>query len=111
VFKTSDGWLTLSLADGATLAAAFEDPKFNEWTKEEQFDQRETVNSLVASHMVKRRIAEWEEVFATLGVWCVRVNDYEEILADEQVAANQSILEFDHPEAGKVRALAHPGPL
>ena len=28
VFRTSDGWLTLSLADGHTLAKAFEDPKF-----------------------------------------------------------------------------------
>jgi crotonobetainyl-CoA:carnitine CoA-transferase CaiB-like acyl-CoA transferase len=41
VFKTSDGWLTLSLADGATLAKALDDPKFNEWTKDDQFDRRE----------------------------------------------------------------------
>lgn len=108
VFKTSDGWLTLSLADGATLAKAFENPKFAEWTKEDQFDQREAINSLVASHMKQRSIADWEAVFAAHGVWCARVNGYDEILADPQVAANQSVLEFDHPEAGRVRALAHP---
>ena len=108
VFKTSDGWLTLSLADGATLAKAFDDPKFNEWTKDDQFDRREAVNSLVASHMVGRSIAKWEEVFAAHGVWCARVNGYDEVLDDPQVAANQSIVEFDDPAAGHVRALAHP---
>jgi crotonobetainyl-CoA:carnitine CoA-transferase CaiB-like acyl-CoA transferase len=108
VFKTSDGWLTLSLADGSTLAKAFNDPKFNGWTKEDQFDRREAVNSLIANHMIAGSIAEWEAVFAAHGVWCARVNGYDEVLADPQVAANQSILEFDHPEAGKVRALGHP---
>jgi crotonobetainyl-CoA:carnitine CoA-transferase CaiB-like acyl-CoA transferase len=108
VFQTSDGWLTLSLADGQTLAKAFGDPKFLEWTKEDQFDQREAVNDLVARHIVKRGIAEWEAIFAMHGIWCARVNGYEEVLADPQVAANQSILEFDHPEAGHARALAHP---
>ena len=73
VFKTSNGWLTLSLADGATLAKAFDDPKFDEWTKDDQFDRREAVNSLVASHMVERSMAEWEEVFVAHGVWCARV--------------------------------------
>jgi crotonobetainyl-CoA:carnitine CoA-transferase CaiB-like acyl-CoA transferase len=65
VFQTSDGWLTLSLADGHTLAKAFEDLKFLEWTKEDQFGQREAVNNLVASHMVNKTIADWEAVFAT----------------------------------------------
>ena len=68
MFKTSNGWLTLSLADGATLAKAFDDPKFDEWTKDDQFDRREAVNSLVASHMVERSMAEWEEVFVAHGV-------------------------------------------
>jgi crotonobetainyl-CoA:carnitine CoA-transferase CaiB-like acyl-CoA transferase len=108
VFKTSDGWLTLSLADGGTLAKAFEDLEFNVWTKEDQFNQREAVNNLVARHMARRSIADWEAIFATHGVWCARVNGYKEVLADPQVAANRSILDFDHPEAGHVRALAHP---
>jgi crotonobetainyl-CoA:carnitine CoA-transferase CaiB-like acyl-CoA transferase len=58
--------------------------------------------------MVGRSIAEWEAVFAAQGVWCARVNGYDEVRADPQVAANQSILEFDHPAAGCVRTLAHP---
>ena len=108
VFKTADGWLTLSLADGGTLANAFGDPQFSSWTKDDQFDQRETVNKVVASHMLKRTTPEWEATFAEHGMWSARVNGYDEVLADPQVGANQSILDFEDPHAGHVRALAHP---
>jgi crotonobetainyl-CoA:carnitine CoA-transferase CaiB-like acyl-CoA transferase len=108
VFRTADDWLTLSLADGATLAKAFDDPRFLDWTKDDQFEQREAVNQVVADHMAKRTTAEWEAHFATHGMWCARVNGYDEVLADPQVVANQSILDFDDPTAGHVRALAHP---
>ncbi|MDX3928151.1 MAG: CaiB/BaiF CoA-transferase family protein [Shinella sp.] len=108
VYKTADGWLTMSLSDGATLAAAFDDPQFAQWSREDQFDQREDVNTRVADHMIKRTTAEWEEIFDGHGVWYAEVRDYDQVLADPQLAANQSILEFDDPNAGPVRVLAHP---
>lgn len=108
VFKTADGWLTLSLADGETLAKAFGDPQFATWTKEDQFDRRETVNELVARYMTTKTTAAWEDHFAAFGMWCAQVRDYDQALADPQVEANQSIIEFDDLEAGHVRLLAHP---
>jgi crotonobetainyl-CoA:carnitine CoA-transferase CaiB-like acyl-CoA transferase len=108
VFKTADGWLTLSLADGTTLAAAFEDPQFAQWTKDDQFEQRETINRLVAEHMAEKTTAEWEATLAAHGIWCARVRDYDEVLADPQLIVNQSVMEFDDPSAGRVRTLAHP---
>jgi crotonobetainyl-CoA:carnitine CoA-transferase CaiB-like acyl-CoA transferase len=108
VFKTSDGWLTLSLSDGETLAAAFEDARFASWTKEDQFDHREEINGLVAQHMVKKTTSDWEKTFTAHGMWCAKVRNYDEVLADPQLVANQSILEFDDPAAGHVRLLAHP---
>jgi len=108
VFKTTDGWLTVSLAETATLAKAFRDPTFLNWSREDQFDEREAVNSLVAKHMAKRGTAEWEATFATHGMWCARVNSYDDVLADPQLVANQSIIELDDPSAGHIRLLAHP---
>lgn len=108
VFKTEDSWLTLSLADGTTLAKAFNDPQFATWSKEDQFDAREEVNELVARYMTTKTTAAWEAHFAALGLWCARVRDYDEVLADPQLAVNQSILEFDDKQAGHVRLLAHP---
>lgn len=107
-FKTADGWLTMSLSDGATLAKTFNDPQFASWTREDQFDAREEVNARVAQHMVKRTTAEWEATFETHGIWFAQVREYDEVLADPQVTANQSVLEYEDPSAGHVRLLAHP---
>ena len=41
-------------------------------------------------------------------MWCARVRDYDEVLADPQLIVNQSVIEFDDPSAGRVRTLAHP---
>ena len=108
VFRASDGWMTLSLADGSTLATAFDDPQFLEWTRDDQFEQREVVNRRVAQRMEARTIAEWEEIFTAHGMWYARVRTYDEVLADPQLAANQSIIEFESEETGAVRLLAHP---
>jgi crotonobetainyl-CoA:carnitine CoA-transferase CaiB-like acyl-CoA transferase len=107
-FKTADGWLTMSLSDGGTLAKASDDPQFASWSREDQFDAREEVNARVAQHMVTRATAEWEAIFDAHGVWFAPVREYDEVLADPQVAANQSVLEYEDPSAGRVRLLAHP---
>ncbi|MEX0799960.1 MAG: CoA transferase [Dehalococcoidia bacterium] len=36
------------------------------------------------------------------------VNDYYDVLADEQVLANDYVVEFDHPEAGRVKVMGYP---
>jgi crotonobetainyl-CoA:carnitine CoA-transferase CaiB-like acyl-CoA transferase len=108
VYQTGDGWLTLSLSDCPTLAKAFDDPRFNQWTKTDQFDKREELNSLVVEHIVTKTTEEWEEILDQWGMWNARVRDYDEVENAPQLAANGSILEFDLPRAGKVRVLGHP---
>ncbi|PZQ99333.1 MAG: CoA transferase [Cereibacter sphaeroides] len=108
VFKTSDGWLMMSLSDGATLATTFGDPQFAQWSREDQFDRREEVNERVKGHMQHRTTAEWEETLAENGIWFAPVNQYDDVLADPQVAENQTVLEYEDDRAGHVRLLAHP---
>jgi crotonobetainyl-CoA:carnitine CoA-transferase CaiB-like acyl-CoA transferase len=108
VFQTADGWLTMSLSDGATLAKTFDDPQFAQWSRDDQFDAREEVNARVAGHMKTRTTEEWTGILGANGIWFSPVNDYDTVLADPQLEANQSILEFDDPQAGHVRVLAHP---
>lgn len=107
-FKTADGWITMSLADGATLARTFDDPQFAEWSREDQFDAREAVNARVAGHLAQRTTAEWQQAFDANGIWYALVRDYDEVLADPQVQANGSVLSYEDPRAGEVRLLAHP---
>ncbi|MGI8311763.1 CaiB/BaiF CoA transferase family protein [Saccharopolyspora hattusasensis] len=108
VFRTADSWITLSLCDGPALATAFSDEQFAQWSRGDQFAQREEINRRVAEHMSTKTTAEWEKVFDEVGLWYARVREYDEVEADPQIAANDSILEFDLPRAGRIRVLNHP---
>jgi crotonobetainyl-CoA:carnitine CoA-transferase CaiB-like acyl-CoA transferase len=108
VFATSDSWLTISIADGATLAEAFDEPGLAAWTPDEQYERREELNRLIAGYMLAKTSREWSEVFERLGVWYAPVCDYDDVQRNPQLEANGSILDFTMPRAGRVRLLAHP---
>jgi len=52
--------------------------------------------------------AHWLEKFDELGIWYSLINTYDDVEKDPQVQWNESITQFDHPTAGKVRVLANP---
>ena len=108
VFKTADGWLTLSMSRGELLADAFEDRRFVEFSKSDQFTRREELNSLIAEKMATRSMSEWEKTFSKAGVWHAPVRDYDDVESDPQIAHNNSFVEFDLPRAGRVRLVNHP---
>jgi crotonobetainyl-CoA:carnitine CoA-transferase CaiB-like acyl-CoA transferase len=108
VFQTADGWLTLSLADGPTLADAFEDPRLAAFTRDDQFDQREQVNEIIGEHMRSQTTGHWRARLDEIGVWNSPVNEYADLLDEPQLAANETVLTFEHPEAGTVRVVNHP---
>ncbi|HEU0257117.1 MAG TPA: CoA transferase, partial [Microbacteriaceae bacterium] len=110
VFQTADGWLTLSLADGATLARAFDDDRLAGFTREDQFDRREEINGILAEHMATKTTAHWRSHLDGIGVWNAPANEYDDMLREEggQLAANETILTVEHPSAGTIRLLGHP---
>ena len=108
IFETADGYICLSLTTTEALAEALNDESFRGYTSEDQFRKREEINSRIAEHMREKTTDHWYEVFDEAGVWYAPVNDYEDIENDPQLAANGSILTFEHPRAGTVRLLSHP---
>ena len=108
IFETADGYICLSLTTTEKLAEALKDESFRGYTGEDQFRKREEINSRIAEHMRERTTNHWYEVFDEAGVWYAPVNDYADIEDDPQLAANGSILTFEHPRAGTVRLLSHP---
>lgn len=107
VFETADGYLTLSMAEGPTLARAFDDSWFETITREDQFARREEVNARVADHMVQRTTADWEDILDLEGFWNERVREYDEVLADPQVEANHSVLDLELASGESARVIGH----
>ncbi|WP_210610863.1 CaiB/BaiF CoA transferase family protein [Priestia flexa] len=108
IFETQNGYICLSLTPTDKLAKVFNDEKFLEWDRNDQFDKREEINARTAQHIKKHTTEYWYELFQINEIWCSLVNDYEQVESDPQLQWNKSIIDFNHPTAGKVRLLAHP---
>lgn len=108
VFETANGYLCMSLTSTDNLAKAFDDPEFLKWTKKDQFKKREEINKKIALHLKQKVTEYWFEVFDEIGIWYSPINSYEDVVQNEQVKWNKSIMSFEHPKAGEVQLLTHP---
>ena len=110
VFKTTDGYITagaMSDQEWKGMCTALEKP---EWLEDKRF------NSTAARFInAKERIAatgkilgtrssdEWLTRLDEHGVPCAPILTRSETIEHEQVKANELIVEYEHPELGKVR--------
>ena len=108
VYRTSDGWIAISLTSADKLVKAFGAEPFARYTDRDQADKRDEVHQAVCAAMLRKTTAEWEAVFAECDVWNAPVNDYDAVERDPQVAFNEMIMEVAHPDAGDVKLLSHP---
>lgn len=110
IFATTDGWITVgavSDAEWSGLCRVLERP---EWEQDPRFRtaQDRVANvaerlALTAAVLVTRSSAHWLEALDTAGVPCAPVLSRAEVLAHEQILANELLAEYDHPQAGTVR--------
>jgi crotonobetainyl-CoA:carnitine CoA-transferase CaiB-like acyl-CoA transferase len=108
VYKTADGWITLSLNSVDKLRQAFKSPAFDGFTKRDQMLRREEVDSVVADEMKRKTTEQWFEIFQELDIWHSPANEYADVEKDPQIEWNKMIITMEHAEAGQVRTLSHP---
>jgi crotonobetainyl-CoA:carnitine CoA-transferase CaiB-like acyl-CoA transferase len=110
VFETLDGYITagaVSDAEWEGMARALERP---EWLEDLRFktpasrvryaDKR---LELMAEVFMTRTSSEWLERLEAEQVPSAPILSREQVISDAQVAANQLIVESDHPHAGRMR--------
>jgi crotonobetainyl-CoA:carnitine CoA-transferase CaiB-like acyl-CoA transferase len=108
VFPTADGHICVSITAPPVLAAVLDDPWFATVGDDEVLARREEINERVTGHLARRTTKEWEDLFTERKVWFAPVNDYAAVVDDPQVRHNESVLRFEHPDAGEVAVLGHP---
>ena len=111
VYETKDsGYIVLSLSPikairqalgGPEELAPYEDPKL-------ALHKREEIRRALGPFISAMATREAIELLQSHGIWCAKVNDYEQALADPVVRFLDPVAEIDHPQAGKVRLLKHP---
>ena len=108
IYKTMDGYLTVSVSPIEKLQEAFGHTHFEGLTKDDQFSQRELFDRIICDQMKTKSTSEWFEIFEKHDIWHAPIQNYDEIEQDPQVKWNQVIAEMDHPVAGAVRVVNHP---
>ena len=69
---------------------------------------RDQVRADFARAFLNRTTDEWLDILLAEDIWCAPVNDFAGVEADPQVAANEMIVEWEHPTAGRVRGVGIP---
>jgi crotonobetainyl-CoA:carnitine CoA-transferase CaiB-like acyl-CoA transferase len=110
-FKTKDGWLTIAPftdAQSKRLAEAVGHPEW--WPEIADRDARaergRNLMRSLAKLFQEKTTAEWLPALEAADIPCGPVHNYETLLKDPEVVENETFSIYDHPTAGKVRAVS-----
>jgi crotonobetainyl-CoA:carnitine CoA-transferase CaiB-like acyl-CoA transferase len=112
VYETSDGWITVAVQTNAQWLALTEALGHPEWRDYERFKtpalrQRNVEARLALTQEVLRggTAAHWLDRLTAAGVPCAPVLTRFEVIRAPQVQALGSVVEFEHPQAGRLRQM------
>jgi crotonobetainyl-CoA:carnitine CoA-transferase CaiB-like acyl-CoA transferase len=71
-------------------------------------DNRDEVRATFAQAFIKRTTDEWLGILLEADIWCAPVFTLADVEKDPQVAANDMIVQYEHPTVGTVRGLGMP---
>ena len=114
-FPTRDGWINIGGANQSNWERIVkvigrpelnDDPRFR--TNGDRMKNLAALTPLIAERLRERPSAEWIREFEAAGVPVGPVNKIGDMLADEQVAARDMVVEVEHPRAGRIKTLGTP---
>lgn len=113
VYKTGDGWMVLSTNAGDNptqlgelIGSSEVAPLMKD--NEARMVNRDQLHTIIENRLVLDTTEHWIEKFRAVGIWCAKVNTYEDLPKDPQILHNGIIKEIDHPVAGKFKAIGTP---
>jgi crotonobetainyl-CoA:carnitine CoA-transferase CaiB-like acyl-CoA transferase len=114
-FQASDGWLNIGGANQANWERIADVLGHPEWREDPRFVDNaarmrnlQVLVDMMGDVLRTRTRAEWTTVFDAAGVPVGPVHTIGEALSHPQVEARGMVVEVEHPQAGKTRALGCP---
>ncbi|MBP0495406.1 CaiB/BaiF CoA transferase family protein [Pararoseomonas indoligenes] len=114
-YRASDDWIVISAFNQRMwrgLCAALDRP---EWVADPRFADaalrvanRLELIDLIGAAVATRRVAEWEMLLRSNEVPCCPINRIDKVVAEEQVAARDMVMEIDLPGLGAMRMAGLP---
>jgi crotonobetainyl-CoA:carnitine CoA-transferase CaiB-like acyl-CoA transferase len=109
-FQTEDGYITIApLTDKhwAGILDAVGHPEWFEGDEPRPERVKRSIKNLI-KHFPTKPSAYWLERIEAADVPCGPLNDFDSIWVDPQFTANETFFEYEHPTAGRVRAVRSP---
>jgi formyl-CoA transferase len=83
------------------------DPRFKTNTARTQ--NRDDLDDILSGIFTQRTASEWVEILSAADVPAAKVQTYHEALTqDPQIRHNNTLVDLEHPVAGKIRTLSNP---
>lgn len=113
LYKTRNGFLAMAINAGQDMKRFSEiigvkDLYLQMPSKAVMLRDKEKLHAIIAPEIEKKDTEYWIEQFQKDGFWVAKVNSYEDVLRDPQVAHNQIIRTIEHPVAGTFKAVMAP---
>jgi len=106
IYKTSDGYVCISVNPIKKLAEVLEDEGLVEFDDPQVlFDKRDELFYRIESSTVKKPTAYWVEKMLERDMWCSEVKTHLEVEQDPQARHLQAFTTFRHPTAGEVKTV------
>jgi crotonobetainyl-CoA:carnitine CoA-transferase CaiB-like acyl-CoA transferase len=89
IYETSDGHIAIAMTPCPVLAEALDQPWLSEYdTLDKMVESRAEIYAGLSAHLLTGTRVHWIDVLLAHDVWCAPVQNYEELVADPQVAHN-----------------------
>jgi crotonobetainyl-CoA:carnitine CoA-transferase CaiB-like acyl-CoA transferase len=108
IYETQDGYMAISMNPLDVLGDLI-DVDLNDYASDEaSYMHRDKVRELVSARIKQNTTDHWLGLLGTKDLWCAKVQDFNDLINDPQVAHNDLIQEIDHPKAGRIKVIGVP---
>jgi crotonobetainyl-CoA:carnitine CoA-transferase CaiB-like acyl-CoA transferase len=107
-YRTADGFIAVAMNPVNRLAHLVGVPGYEGCDSSNVLEERDRIREDFARFFTRKPTAEWLRILLAEDVWCAPVQTFEEVARDPQVAANGMLVDYNHPDAGRVRTLGIP---
>jgi crotonobetainyl-CoA:carnitine CoA-transferase CaiB-like acyl-CoA transferase len=109
VYRTSDGYVAISMIPIKTLLEALSAPALEGLEDPAvAFTRRDEIRAALGPIVAARSTRDVVDRLRSHRIWCAPVNTLDEALADPATLHVNPFLELDHPRAGRVKVIKHP---
>ena len=108
VYKTKDGYVSIAMMPVGKIAELVGVEGFEGNDSRNVTSNRDDVKRELEEGFKRKTTAELMDIFMAADIWAAPVNTFPDVERDPQVRHNRTIVEFDHPIAGKFRTIGPP---